>query len=58
MRWAGSGRGKRGGARVIYQWFPEQDKILMLFVFLKNEMADLTRAQLKHLRDVVESELK
>jgi len=30
----------------------------MLFVFLKNEMADLTRPQLKQLRDVAESELR
>ena len=58
LRWTGSGRGKRGGARVIYRWFPDQDKVLMLFVFLKNEMADLTRPQLKQLRDVAESELR
>ena len=53
LRWTGSGRG-----RVIYRWFPDQDKVLMLFVFLKNEMADLTRPQLKQLRDVAESELR
>ena len=58
LRWAGSGRGKRGGARVIYQWFPEHDRILMLFVFLKNEMTDLTRKQLGKLRQLVESEMK
>mgnify|MGYP001322469319 CR=1 FL=1 len=58
LRWAGSSRGKRGGARVIYRWFPEHDSLLMLFVFLKNERDDLSPQQLKRLREVAESELK
>lgn len=58
MRWVGSGRGKRGGSRVIYRWFPEREKLLMLFVFLKQERDDLSSLQLKQLRLVAESELK
>jgi hypothetical protein len=58
LRWAGSGRGKRGGTRVIYRWFPEREKHLMLFVFLKQERDDLSAVQLKQLRLVAESELK
>ncbi len=58
LRWAGSGRGKRGGTRVIYRWFAERDRLLMLFVFLKNERDDLSAQQLKRLRLVAESELK
>jgi mRNA-degrading endonuclease RelE of RelBE toxin-antitoxin system len=58
LRWAGSGRGKRGGARVIYRWFPDRDRLLMLFVFLKNERDDLSAQQLKQLQLVAESELK
>lgn len=58
LRWAGSGRGKRGGTRVIYRWFPERERLLMLFVFLKNERDDLSVQQLKRLRLVAESELK
>ena len=58
LRLAGSGRGKRGGARVLYRWLPEQHRILMLFVFLKNEMADLTQKQLRALRHLVEDELR
>ena len=57
LRWAGSGRGKRGGIRLIYYWFPKQDRLLMLFVFAKNEQADLTAQQLKTLRLVVQREL-
>jgi hypothetical protein len=58
LRWVGSGRGKRGGTRVIYRWFPEREQILMLFVFLKQERDNLSALQLKQLRQVAESELK
>src|SRR5439155_13982894 len=33
LRWAVSGRGKRGGARVIYFWHPPSRQLLMLFAF-------------------------
>jgi hypothetical protein len=35
MRWAGSGRGKRGGLRVIYYWQMSQQQIWMLAVMPK-----------------------
>lgn len=57
LRWIGSGRGKRGGTRVIYRWFPERQQLLMLFVFLKQERDDLSALQLKQLRQVAEGEL-
>ncbi|MEX1128808.1 MAG: type II toxin-antitoxin system RelE/ParE family toxin [Vicinamibacterales bacterium] len=58
LRWAGSGRGKRGGTRVIYRWFPEHERLLMLFVFLKQERGDLSASQLKQLRLIAEGELR
>ena len=58
VRWAISGRGKRGGVRVIYYWVVAQDQILMLFMYPKNEKDDLTPAQLKVLREIVEKEFK
>lgn len=51
MRWAGSGRGKRGGLRVIYYWWVAKDRISMLLVYPKNEQDDLTAEQLKRLRN-------
>ncbi len=30
VRWAGSGRGKRGGLRIIYYWQTAEDQIWML----------------------------
>jgi hypothetical protein len=56
LRWATSGRGKRGGARVIYFWHARSQHLLMLFVFPKNERADLTAAQRRALRKIVEME--
>ena len=56
IRWAPTGSGKRGGARVIYYWAVDADTVLMLFAFQKNERADLTSAQLKQLASVVKEE--
>ena len=50
LRWKSQGRGKRGGARVIYYWFKQEDLLLMLFMFRKNEQSDLTPAQVKQLK--------
>lgn len=51
LRWSGSGRGKRGGLRVIYYWWVTKDRISMLLAYPKNEMDDLTADQLKRLRN-------
>jgi mRNA-degrading endonuclease RelE of RelBE toxin-antitoxin system len=58
LRWTVSGKGKRGGTRIIYYWLKPRDTILMLFVFKKNERSDLTKDQLKKLRAMVEKELR
>lgn len=56
LRWGLPGRGKRGGARVIYFWHAPSQRILMLFVYPKNERDDLTPAQRQALRKVIETE--
>ena len=50
MRWAGNGRGKRGGLRVIYCWWVAKDRISMLLVYPKNEQDDLSADQVRQLR--------
>jgi hypothetical protein len=45
LRVAASGRGKRGGARVIYFYFDRHNPIYLLAVFAKNERSDLSAAQ-------------
>jgi len=54
VRWSGSGRGKRGGLRVIYYWWVAKDRISMLLVYPKNEQDDLSADQLKLLRKALE----
>jgi hypothetical protein len=54
LRWAASGRGKSGGARIIYYWQAAQDKILMLTAYAKGAQQDLTDEQVRDLRRVVE----
>lgn len=58
IRWGASGRGKRGGARVIYYWATQHDQIFMLYAYSKNERDDLTKDQLSVLRAVVIEEFK
>lgn len=58
IRWAASGRGKRGGARVIYYWATRHNQIFMLFAYAKNERDNLTKEQLSVLREVVIAEFK
>ena len=58
IRWQGSGRGKRGGIRAIYYWATEDDVVLMLLAYPKNERDDLSPGQKKLLRALVKEEFK
>jgi hypothetical protein len=52
IRWRATGRGKRGGIRVIYYCWSEH-RLYMIFAYDKVEQGDLTPAQLKVLRTYV-----
>jgi hypothetical protein len=54
IRVAASGRGKRGGARVIYYWFVDDQIIEFLSVYPKNRKSNLTADDLKKLRKLIE----
>jgi hypothetical protein len=58
IRWAPSGSGKRGGARVLYYWAVNKETVLMLFGFEKSERDDLTPDQVKQLAELVREEFK
>ena len=45
IRWALAGKGKRGGARVIYYHHSERLPVFLLAAFAKNEKANLSRAE-------------
>lgn len=51
IRWYASGRGKRGGARVIYFNVLDDGFILVLDVYVKNEQEDLSKKDLKLLSE-------
>jgi mRNA-degrading endonuclease RelE of RelBE toxin-antitoxin system len=55
IRWAGQGRGKRGGLRVIYYYLVNRDQFYMLLIYGKNEQDDLSPEQLRTLRRAVEA---
>ena len=55
LRWAGSGRGKRGGLRIIYYWLREDGQIWLLTLYAKNEAEDIPHSVLKMLRKEIEN---
>lgn len=56
LRWSGSGRGKRGGSRVIYYWAEKHHTLLLLMLYTKNELDDLTKGQLHQLAELARNE--
>lgn len=54
FRCPGKGKGKRSGARIIYYWYTEKDRIYLLSIYYKGEMTDLTPGEKKTLKQLVE----
>jgi hypothetical protein len=54
IRVAAKGHGKRGGARVIYYYFVSDSQIALLLAYAKNESEDLTAAQKRALKQIIE----
>ena len=46
LRWQAQGRGKKGGARVIYCWQVAGSKIFLIHAYAKAKTEDLTPAQI------------
>lgn len=53
VRWALPGRGKSGGARVIYYYHDERIPLYLLDAYAKNDQEDVSHAQRKAYRLVV-----
>jgi mRNA-degrading endonuclease RelE of RelBE toxin-antitoxin system len=51
-RWAGSGRGKRGGVRAIY-YFAPPDAVYLVAVYAKNEKENLSDSERKALAKIL-----
>jgi len=52
------GRGKRGGARVIYYHWVSKEQCYLVYAYAKNMTTDLTKVQLRRLADVIIAEVK
>jgi mRNA-degrading endonuclease RelE of RelBE toxin-antitoxin system len=53
LRWRASGRGKRGGVRVIYYFHDESLPLFLLNVFKKNVRSDLTKEEQNEMRSLL-----
>lgn len=57
IRWNSSGRGKRGGARVIYYYYNETAPLYLLYAYPKGTQDNLTSTEKKIFKELA-SELK
>ena len=52
------GRGKRGGARVIYYHWVSKEQCYLIYAYAKNVTANLSPDQLRRLADVMQAEMR
>jgi len=53
IRWASSGHGKRGGARVIF-YSADADYVYLMTVYANNQQADISAKELKVIKELIE----
>lgn len=58
LRAALGGRGKRGGARVIYYWWAPRDRCYLVFAYAKSEADNLSPVQLRALARAMQEVLR
>jgi len=56
LRWLAQGRGKRGGARVIYYFQDANEWIYLIYGYVKSEGEDLTPDQVRTLARLMKDE--
>ena len=54
LRCSAQGRGKRGGARVIYYWHVPKQRIYLIYGYVKSRSDDLTARHLEVLQQLME----
>jgi hypothetical protein len=60
LRWIDPrrGKGRRGGLRVIYYYFPGEQQIWLITLYDKDEASDLTPKERQALKSAIEIELR
>jgi hypothetical protein len=54
-RWSRPGMGKSGGIRLIYYFWVEPNAVVLITAYAKNEKENLTDADKKEIRKIVET---
>ena len=54
VRFGTKGKGKRGGARIIYYFLDAKSRFYLLTIYTKNEVTDLTSTEKKQLKSLME----
>jgi len=59
LRWPDPrrGKGRRGGLRIIYYHFPDDEMIWLMTIYDKDEAADLSPREKKALKAAIDAEL-
>lgn len=55
LRWGAKGKGKRGGARIIYLLIPKPGIVYLFYAYTKGDITDMSSAQKKRLSKAVEA---
>jgi hypothetical protein len=60
LRWTDPrrGKGRRGGLRVIYYYFPGEQQIWLMTLYDKDEASDVTPKQKQALKNAIDIELR
>ena len=53
IRWAGTGHGKRGGARIIF-YSADANYVYLMTIYAKNQKADISAKELKIIKELLE----
>jgi len=58
LRWRFKDKGKSGGVRIIYYLWLSHEEFLMIYIYPKSEMEDLSKDQLKILAKITKEHLR
>jgi hypothetical protein len=55
MRWGANGKGKRGGARVLYYYGGDHMPVFLIAIYPKSAKQDISQAEKKAIRKLIEA---
>jgi mRNA-degrading endonuclease RelE of RelBE toxin-antitoxin system len=55
LRWAAKGKGKRGGARIIYYYYVTEFEVYLISAYAKNQKSDLSSGDKNAIKQLIEA---